>query len=94
MISGWSASERKREREGEPLTEDELAEVQMHMADGQQEQAYKKRSEIWAADDPIFAACCFDMMQVRFTNMFKYCPVIAHFHIEHPKIPVEASWSL
>ena len=41
----------QREREGEPLTEDQLAVVQMHKADGRKGQADKN-----AADDPTFAA--------------------------------------
>ena len=74
----------QQEREEEPLTEDQLAVVQMHKADGRQGQAHKNAAKVKAANDPTFAACCFDMMQVRFTNMFKYCPVINHVDIKHP----------
>ena len=74
----------QREREGEPLTEDELAVVQMHKADGRQGQAHKNAATVMTANDPTFAASCFDMMQVRFKNMFKYCPVINYVDIKHP----------
>ena len=52
-----------------------------------------REAKIRAADDPLFAACCFDTVPVRFKNMFKYCPVNKHFNIEHPiqKMPMEAS---
>ena len=47
----------QREREGKPLTEDELAVVKMHKADGRQGQAHKNAEKVRAANDPTFAAC-------------------------------------